>query len=112
MTPNIHQLFRSFIDNHNTLNLQFSANHLSRIRTSKKAIAQTPSPLKELHFNQVRVLNSLRSAQVRLLPFLCLNPLIVGLNVALKGPFPLVRESELSRFGLFYLLKNNIRNLL
>jgi hypothetical protein len=36
---------------------------------------------------------------------------IVGLNVALKGPFPLVgesklsRESEMSRFGLFYLLK-------
>jgi hypothetical protein len=33
--------------------------------------------------------------------------LIVGLNVALKGPFPLVgeselsRESEMSRFGLF-----------
>jgi hypothetical protein len=26
---------------------------------------------------------------------------IVGLNVALKGPFPLVGESEMSRFGLF-----------
>jgi hypothetical protein len=42
--------------------------------------------------------------------------IIVGLHVTLKGPFPLVGESELAResemacFGLFCLLKNNIRN--
>ena len=39
-----------------------------------------------------------------------LKRLIVGLDVALKGPFHLVGESEMSRFRLFYLLKNNIRN--
>jgi hypothetical protein len=46
------------------------------------------------------------------------NPsyVIVGLHVTLKRPFPLVGESELAResemacFGLFCLLKNNIRN--
>jgi hypothetical protein len=42
--------------------------------------------------------------------------LIVGLDVALKGPFPLVgesklsRESKMSRTSLFCLLKNNTRN--
>jgi hypothetical protein len=41
---------------------------------------------------------------------------IVGLDVALKGPFPLVgesklsRESKMSRTSLFCLLKNNTRN--
>jgi hypothetical protein len=41
--------------------------------------------------------------------------LIVGLDVALKGPFPLVGESELAResemacFGVFHLLEIHIR---
>jgi hypothetical protein len=41
--------------------------------------------------------------------------IIVGLDVALKGPFPLVRESEMAReseiacLGVFHLLEIYIR---
>jgi hypothetical protein len=35
--------------------------------------------------------------------------IIVGLDVALKGPFPLVRESEIACLGVFHLLEIYIR---
>jgi hypothetical protein len=38
MTPNIHQLFRSFIDNHNTLNLQSLLSASIEVATSTDPI--------------------------------------------------------------------------